>query len=68
MDTLTYHIPTVNCDHCKMTIEREVGKLPGVASVNVDVDSKKAFIEFNSPTVKSEIEAMLAEIGYPPEM
>jgi quercetin dioxygenase-like cupin family protein len=28
-NTLTYNIPAVNCMHCKMTIEREVGELSG---------------------------------------
>ena len=67
MTTLTYSIPAVNCGHCKMTIERRVGALPGVASVSVDVDSKQAVILFESPATKAEIEALLAEIGYPPQ-
>ena len=48
-----------------MTIEREVGKLTGVASVSVDVDAKRAVIKFEPPTTKAEIEALLVEIGYP---
>lgn len=65
--TLTYNIPAVNCDHCKVTIEREVNKLPGVSSVNVDVDSKQAVIKLVIPVTKAEIEALLTEIGYPSE-
>ena len=67
MTTITYNIPAVNCDHCKMTIEREVGKLPGVSSVNVDVGSKQAVIKLVTTATKAEIEALLSEIGYPPE-
>jgi len=67
MTTLTYNIPAVNCGHYKMTIEREVSELSGVASVSVDVGSKQAVIKFDSPATKVEIEALLAEIGYPPE-
>ena len=51
-----------------MTIKHEVGKLSGVASVNVNVDSKQAIIKLDPPpATKAEIEALLAEIGYPPE-
>jgi copper chaperone len=64
--TLTYVIPAVSCDHCKMTVESEVGKLPGVASVNVDVASKQVVIKLVRPVTKAEIEALLAEIGYSP--
>ena len=67
MSTLTYTIPAVNCAHCKLTIERKVGKLAGVGSVSVDVDAKQAVIKFGSPATEVEIEALLAEIGYPPE-
>ncbi len=67
MTTLTYKIPTVSCGHCKMRIESEVGKLPGVASVNVDVDSKLATVKLDPPSTKVELEALLTEIGYPPE-
>ena len=40
MNTLTYNIPNVNCGHCKMMIERKVGGLMGVTSVNVHFVAK----------------------------
>lgn len=67
MTTLTYNIPNVNCGHCKMMIERKVGELAGVASVDVSVDAKQAVIQFGSPATEAEIESLLAEIGYPPQ-
>ena len=67
MNTLNYTIPSVSCAHCKMTIEREIGDLPGVASVNVNIDTQQAVIEFDLPATKDEIESILAEIGYPAE-
>ena len=65
--TLTYNIPAISCRHCKMRIERKVGKLSGVGSVSVDVDAKQAVIKFVPPATEAEIIALLAEIGYPPE-
>jgi len=67
LTVLNYNIPAVSCDHCKATIEREVGKLSGVASVNVDVDSKRAVIKLISPPTSTEIETLLTRIGYSPE-
>jgi copper chaperone CopZ/quercetin dioxygenase-like cupin family protein len=64
--THTYDIPTVNCGHCKMTIEQKVGELAGVASVNVDVAAKQAVIKYNPPATKSGIETALTKIGHPP--
>ena len=67
MATLTYNIPAISCRHCKMRIESKVGKLSGVGSVSVDVDAKQAVIKFTTPATEAEIEALLVEIGYPPE-
>ena len=65
--TLNYNIPAVSCGHCKATVEQEVGRLPGVASVNVDVDTRQAVIKLISPPTNAEIEALLIKIGYAPE-
>jgi copper chaperone CopZ len=67
LTALTYSLPDVNCAHCKMKIEGEVSNLPGVASVNVDIEAKQAVIKLISPPTKAEIEALLSDIGYPPE-
>ncbi len=64
--THTYDIPSVNCGHCKMTIEQKVGELAGVASVKVDVAAKQAVIKYNLPATKSGIETVLTKIGHPP--
>jgi copper chaperone CopZ len=40
MSELTLHVPGMTCGHCKMSVEGEVGKVAGVASVAVDLDSK----------------------------
>ena len=66
-ETETYHIPGVSCAHCKMTIEQNIGKISGVGSVNVDVNTRQAVIAFGPPATRVEIEKALGEIGYPPE-
>ena len=49
-----------------MKIEDEVGALPGVTSVNVDIEAKQAVVKLVSTPTKTEIETLLTEIGYPP--
>jgi copper chaperone CopZ len=66
--TFTYSIPAVNCAHCKMTIERELSKLPGVESVSVDIESKQAVVQLVSLPSEEEIARLLTDIGYPPEV
>ena len=65
MTTLTYKAPDISCGHCVHTIQTEVGELPGVNSVDAKEDSKLVTIGFDSPATKEQIEALLAEIGYP---
>lgn len=43
-DTVTLSVPGMTCGHCKAAVERELGKVPGVASVDVDLDSKQVVV------------------------
>lgn len=38
---LTYTVPGVSCSHCRAAISDEVGRLPGVATVDVDLETKR---------------------------
>ena len=67
MTTLTYTVPGISCGHCKMTIEREVGELPGVTSVAVAVETKQAVIDFELPVTEEQVQSLLVEIGFEPE-
>ena len=67
MTTVIYRIPTISCDHCKMTIEREVAGISGVTSVDVDICNKQALVRFELPVTEEEISDMLVGIGFGPE-
>jgi copper chaperone CopZ len=36
----TYSVPGVSCEHCRSAITKEVGSVPGITSVTVDLDRK----------------------------
>lgn len=38
--TLTLAVQGLSCDHCRHAITREVAQVPGVESVEVDLDAK----------------------------
>lgn len=67
MNTVTYSIPAIHCDHCTHTIEMEVGELQGVHEVKAILDTKKVQITFDAPANEQSIRALLAEINYPAE-
>jgi len=39
-EQLIYSVPGVSCGHCRAAITAEVEKVPGVSSVDVDLDAK----------------------------
>ncbi|MEJ2264116.1 MAG: heavy-metal-associated domain-containing protein [Anaerolineales bacterium] len=65
MNTVTYSIPNISCNHCVHTIKMEVSDLEGVQTVAADVDTKTATISFEPPASEEKIQRLLAEINYP---
>lgn len=59
-------VPGISCGHCVAAIKRELGELPGVASVEGDAATKAVVIRFGPPAEWEKIDALLREIGYPP--
>ncbi len=68
MATKTFAVSKISCNHCVMTIERELGEIEGVSSVKADADSKKVVVEWQEPQATVEaIRAKLVEINFPPD-
>jgi copper chaperone len=39
-ETATYSVPGMSCGHCRSAITAEVSAVPGVETVDVDLDTK----------------------------
>lgn len=58
-------VPGISCGHCAAAIRAEVGALAGVATVDVDLDTKfVSVITTTSGAERSAIVAAIAEAGY----
>jgi copper chaperone len=66
MASKTFTVPNISCNHCVMTIKRELGELVGVTSVTADAETKNVTVEWESPANWESIESLLIEINYPP--
>jgi copper chaperone CopZ len=64
---MTVKAPAISCGHCVKTIQNEVAELKGVKNVVADQNTKLVTINFDDPVTKEQIEALMAEIGYPVE-
>jgi copper chaperone CopZ len=67
MSTKIYNVPNISCRHCVATIERELGSVEGVRSVQGDLPTKQVTVSYDDETVPERVEKVLQEIGYPAE-
>lgn len=67
MKKKTVVIPDVSCNHCVAAIRAEVMDIEGVKDVKGDPSTKKITFDWSKPATWEDIEAVLIDIGYPPE-
>ena len=60
---LTYPVPGVSCEHCRRAISTEVGRVPGVAAVEVDLERKVVVVRGDA-LADDEIRTAIDEAGY----
>ena len=60
---ITYTVSGMSCGHCKAAVEEEVGRVPGVASVTADLDSKLVVVRGESLEHEA-LRAAIDEAGY----
>ncbi len=68
METKTFTVSKISCNHCVMTIERALGALPGVTAVSADAAAKTVKVEWDQPPATWDaIRSALEDVGYPPD-
>ena len=63
MDTITYSVPGVSCEHCRAAITGEVSQVAGVQAVAVDLDAKTVTVT-GEPLDTAAVVAAIDEAGY----
>jgi copper chaperone len=64
MTTERFQVPDVSCQHCVNAITQEVSALPGVARVEVALDTKTVTVEHGEQVTTDAIIAAINEAGY----
>ena len=60
---LEFSVPGMSCAHCEAAIKHEVGSLPGVSGIDVDLDSKVVTVR-GEALDRDDIVAAIDEAGY----
>jgi copper chaperone CopZ len=63
METTTYDVPAISCGHCEAAIAAEVGALPGIDRVEVDLEHKRVSVT-GSELDDRAIRAAIYAAGY----
>lgn len=62
--TNTYTVTGMTCDHCVASVREEVGEVPGVSDVDVDLASGRVVVTSESPLDDAAVRAAVEEAGY----
>ena len=66
MEEITYSVPGMSCAHCEHAVSSELSKVGGVASVDVDLDTKLVVVH-GSDLDDGALRAAIDEAGYEAE-
>jgi len=62
--TSTFTVTGMTCEHCVGAVREEVGRIPGVTEVAVDLASGAVTITSEQPVSADQVRAMVDEAGY----
>ncbi|MEU4420090.1 heavy-metal-associated domain-containing protein [Actinoplanes sp. NPDC024001] len=64
MTTTTYSVLGMTCGHCVESVRTEIGRIPGVSDVTVDLASGSVTVTELSPVDRQTVRAAVEEAGY----
>jgi copper chaperone CopZ len=65
VEKTTFSIPNISCEHCVMTIQRELREIEGVEGVKGYANTKEITVQWDLPATLEKIKSTLKEINYP---
>lgn len=62
---IEFHVEGMTCQGCVRSVETKLSRVPGVASARVDLEARKAEVEYDdSRTNVDQMIAAVEQIGY----
>ncbi|HEX6968389.1 MAG TPA: heavy-metal-associated domain-containing protein [Micromonosporaceae bacterium] len=64
METKTYTVTGMTCGHCVSAVSKEIGRIPGVTDVQVDLSTGKVTVTSELQLDDDTVRAAVDEAGY----
>ncbi|MGH3881451.1 MAG: heavy-metal-associated domain-containing protein [Actinophytocola sp.] len=64
MTTSTFTVTGMTCQHCVGVVREEVGQIPGVTEVDVDLPTGTVTVTSETPVDSEDMRARVDEAGY----
>ncbi|WP_431904370.1 heavy-metal-associated domain-containing protein [Amycolatopsis thermoflava] len=64
MTQQTYTVTGMTCQHCVLSVTEEVGEIPGVTDVAVDLPTGKVTVTSEQELTTDAVRAAVEEAGY----
>ncbi len=64
MTTTTYSVKGMTCGHCVNAVSTELGRLPGVTSVDIDLGTGAVIVSSSAPLAPMDVAGAVDEAGY----
>jgi len=64
MATQTYTVTGMTCGHCVSAVSEEIGALPGVEAVRIDLATGRVEVDAAQPLTDQSVAAAVDEAGY----
>ncbi|MGX9787213.1 heavy-metal-associated domain-containing protein [Mycobacterium sp. MMS18-G62] len=64
MNTVTVTVAGMTCGHCATSVREEIGSIPGVTAVDVDLASGKVTIDSEQHVEAQAVKGAVEEAGY----
>ena len=62
--TTTFQVTGMTCAHCQRAVTDEIGRIPGVSGVLVDLASGNVTVTAAEPVDRTDVAAAVDEAGY----
>lgn len=59
-----FKVSGMTCSHCVDKIEKFIGEIEGVESIDVNLDKKNVKVEFSSPATEKLISEAILDAGF----